>query len=169
MRVRLSMENDIILITTEEAIKAAMRGVRDYGLERNPDIVSAISIGKPDTPLLVKRLDVLKQAYYLVPWVIEEGTVLIAEVDASNGSMRSAARLPKAVPHLFLSPDEALTLVSRKFPSQKLGKPLLVWQPCRETTSPLRPLYEIPYEDGILYVDMDGSIFSSLTPLNLGG
>lgn len=163
------MENDIILITTEEAIEAAMRGVQNYDLKKNPDIASSISIGKPGTPLLIKRLDVSKRAYYLVPWVIEEGTVLIVEVDASNGSMRSATHLPKAVPHLFLSPGEALTLVSRKFPSQKLGKPHLVWQPCRETTSSLRPLYEIPYEDSILYVGMDGSIFSSLTPLNLGG
>lgn len=163
------MENGIDLITPTEAVEAAICGIRQHGLESDLGIALAISVGQVGIPLLVKRFDIQKGDYYLVPWIIEEGIALIVEVDASNGVMNSATPIPKPVPHLFLGPDEAMNIVYRQFPQRMFGKPLLVWRPCRESTSPLQPLYEIPFESGVLYVGMDGSVFQSLTPLGLGG
>jgi hypothetical protein len=163
------MENGIDLIAPSEATEAAIRGIRKYGLESDPGIAAAVSDGQPGVPLLIKRFGQQEGYYYLIPWLTKEGTALIAEVDANNGMMGSVSSLAKPIPHLFLEPDKAINIVSRKFPGRKFGKPLLVWRPCRETTSPLRPLYEIPFEGGVLYVDMDGAVFPSLTPLGLGG
>jgi hypothetical protein len=163
------MENEIDLISPSEATEAAIRGIRKYGLESAPGIASAVSGGQPGVPLLIKRFDLQEGYYYLVPWLTKKGTVLIAEVDAANGMMGGVSSLPEPVPHLFLEPDRAINIASQQFPRRKFGKPLLVWRPCRETTSPLRPLYEIPFEGGVLYVDMDGAVFTSLTPLGLGG
>lgn len=149
-------------------VEAARLGVLDYGLERNPAVAHAIESGYPGTPLLVERLDKPENAYYLVPWVITEGVVFVVMVNASSGNMLAVTTFPKPISSPVVAPDEALNYAAQKFPRHTFGEPRLVWQPCQESTSPTRPFYQIPFDKGILYVDMGGSIFLELTPLGLG-
>lgn len=148
---------------------ATKRGILDYGLDRQPNVARAIQTGYPGTPLLVERLDEPKNAYYLVPWMVAEGVVFVAQVDASRGAMLGARTSPKPTSSPFLTPEEALSHAARKFPHYVFGNARLAWRPCRESTSPIRPFYQIPFTQGVLYVDMDGSILLELTPLGLGG
>lgn len=156
-------------IDATAAVDAARRGILEYGLERDPAVALTIQSGYPGTPLLVERLDKPESARYLIPWMITEGVVFVAEVDASSAVLLGVTTLPKPTSSPFLTSDEALNCATRKFPRHTFGKPRLVWQPCRQSTSPMRPFYQIPFDKGILYVDMDGSIFLEPTPLGFGG
>lgn len=156
-------------IDAVEAVDAARRGILDYSLDRDPSVKSALKTGHPETPLLVERLDRPGDAYYLVPWRIKEGVVFIVEVDAATGAMLASSTFPNPIPSPFLLPEEAAHFAAREFPQYTLGKPRLVWKPCRESTSSMRPFYQIPCDHGFLYVDMDGSTLLELTPLGLGG
>ena len=156
-------------IDRAEAVDAAKRGVLEHGLDSDPNVAIGIQTGYSGTPLLVERLDKPEGAYYLVPWIVEEGVVFVARVDASKGTMLETTIFPKATPSPFLTPETALTQAARKFPHYEFGKARLVWCPCRESTSPIRPFYQIPFDKGVLYVDMDGSILLELTPLGFGG
>jgi hypothetical protein len=158
-----------IWIDATAAVEAARQGVLDYGLIRDPAVALAIQSGRPGTPLLVERLDEPESAYYLIPWMTTEGVVFVVEVDASSGVMLEATTFPKPTLSPFLTPSEALDYVAQKFPGRTFGEPRLVWRPCRESTRPMRPFYQIPFDKGVLYVDMDGSIFPEPTPLGFGG
>ncbi len=163
------MHNNETWIDAAAAVDTARRGILDHGLDRDPAVAFAIRNGYPGSALLVKRLDKPENAYYLIPWVITEGVVFVVEVDANSGIMLGTTTFPKPSPSPFLTPDEAKDCVVRKFPQRKFGNPRLVWRPCRESTSPIRPFYEIPVNKDFLYVDMDGLIVLELTPLGLGG
>jgi hypothetical protein len=152
-----------------DAVDVARRGIHDYGLDRDPIVAFTIQNGCPMTPLLVERVDKREQAYYLIPWLITEGVVFVAEVDAASGVMLGATTFSKPAPSPFLTIDEAFDIVGRKFPQRATGESRLVWRPCRESTSPMYPFYQIPFDKGFLYVNMEGSIFTELTPLDLGG
>lgn len=156
-------------IDPDDVVGIAKTGIRNYGLDRDPLVATTIQKGYPLTPLLVERLDRHEQAYYLIPWLVTEGVVFIAEVDATSGIMLGATTFPKPAPSPFLTTEEAFDIVGLKFPQHAIGEPRLVWRPCRESTSPIYPFYQIPFDKGVLYVNMEGSIFTELTPLNLGG
>lgn len=151
------------------AVDATRRGIVDYGLDRQPNVARAIHTGYPGTPLLVERLDEPKNAYYLVPWMVAKGVVFVTQVDASSGTMLGVRTFPKPTSSPFLTPEDALSYAARKFPHYVFGNARLAWRPCRESTSPIRPFYQIPFAQGVLYVDMDGSVLLELTPLGLGG
>jgi len=151
------------------AVDAARRGIRDYALAKDPNVAITIQTGNPGTPLLVERLDEPVNAYYLVPWMVAEEVVFVVQVDASSGTMIGATIFPKPIQSPFLTPEEAIHYAARKFPHYVFGNARLVWRPCRESTSLVRPFYQIPFTEGVLYVDMDGSILLELTPLGLGG
>jgi hypothetical protein len=163
------MKSKQIWISPHDAINAVLHSIRAHNLDENIDIANAIRFGHPETPLLVMRQDIPGQAYYLIQWVIEGGTVLIAQVDALTGLMESVTPIPKAVSHPFISPDEAINIAYKNFKKCICSKAHLIWRPCRESTSPLYPFYELTCDDTTIYIDMNGYIFTKLTPLELGG
>ena len=75
----------------------------------------------------------------------------------------------RPMPSPYLKPEQAIDRVATRFPQATLGPPRLVWSPRRESTSPIRPFYQIPLDDRVVYVDMEGGILDELTPLGLGG
>ena len=151
------------------AIEAAKHGIANYELDNSDEVASAMSEGRPKSALLVRRLDDPLRSYYLVPWESEEGVGLVARVDAETGELLGAATFSRPAPYPFITAAQALDLVLDEFKAGTVGELKLVWKPCRESTSPLRPLYQIPYIDRLLYMDMDGKIYSELTPLGRGG
>ncbi|MFX1325289.1 MAG: hypothetical protein ACFE8N_10040, partial [Promethearchaeota archaeon] len=78
-------------------------------------------------------------------------------------------KYPKPMISIFLTKHEALETVSKKYPNYILNEPNLVWKPCRESTSPIRPFFQVNYQRGTLFVDMEGSVYEDLTPLGKGG
>jgi hypothetical protein len=163
-----STYNDIWIEATA-AVDVAKQGILDYQLDRNSAVASTIQNGYPEIPLLVERIDKPKSAYYLISWTDTEGVVFVVEVDAIKGIMLGATIFPKPVFSPFLTPDGAIDCATQKFPRHIFATPRLVWCPCRESTNPILPFYELLINEDVLYVDMDGSIFSELTPLGFGG
>ena len=106
--------------------------------------------GEPGAARLVERLDG-GPAYYLVPW----GKAGIVQVDAGTGGVLGVT--------LFQQPAESPLLPA-------IEGARLVWQPCQESTSPVRPFYEVARPNGrTSYVDMSGRVLDRLTPLGKGG
>lgn len=155
-------------IEKEIAVEIAKAAVTEFGLSKSPKIANALKYGHPEKPLLVERLDKPGFAYYLISWRITEGVIFIVELDASNGNVLEVRNFPTPTPSPFLSPDEALDYVKNIINGSSFETPYLVWQPCKESTSPMNPFYKIIYDDGAIYVGMHKNLFHNPTPLVLG-
>jgi hypothetical protein len=147
------------LITWREAIENSGPGVVAVGLDG-----ATVRAG---TPLLVKRLDSPAHDYYLVPWEDDRGIVAVVQIDAVTGAFTSAAPFPVPQERLVMSAEEAARAVSAT-----VGTPAreteLVWMPCRESASPLQPLYRVRTEHGEVFVGATG-VQQTLTPFGRGG
>ncbi len=150
------------------AVDIANKKVIKSGLTDNLDIINALENGHPETPLLVERLDDPEVAYYLIPWMISEGVIFVVKVNALNGDFLELRTFSKPTPSPYLMPTQALACAQQEFPTSTFGNPQLVWQPCTESTSPMEPFYKIPYDEGVLYIRMNKTIFHKPTPLMFG-
>jgi len=151
------------------AVQAAERGLQKIDFNNNPDVAAAYTGGHAGVPLLVSRLDEPGRDYYLVPWQDQRGVVLVVQVDASSSEMSSAAVLPRPMPRIVMSPDEARRTVESRLTLRVISEPKLVWRPSHESASPLQPLYHIAVENGDAFVGVDGSVYRSLTSFGKGG
>ena len=151
------------------AIDASRRGIADYGLERDPVVAHALQNGQPGRPLLVEQLEKPQSSYYLIPWALVEGVVCVVRVNAFTGAMLGVTTFSKPTPSPFVTSEEAVKRARSRFPERTFGEPRLVWRPCRESTTPTRPFYQIPFDGKVLYVDMEGAVLEKLTSLGLGG
>jgi len=156
-------------LTPNKAIDVAVHGIRKHNLDRDPMIASIIDKGDAAAPLLVERLDIPGHSYYLIPFLFEGYVGLIVQLDARDGTIQSATPVAKSKSSLFLGVEQAIDIFSQRHPGLKLQKLKLVWQPCRESSSPLQPLYQITIEGGAYYMGMNGSIYDNLTPFGRGG
>ena len=155
------------MIGAEEAASAAVRALRELG-PGNEDVVAATAAAELERPIFVRRLDEPGQSYFLATWRDARGVVAVMQLDAADGAMRSIAALPKPVDELFIAKDEARSLVIVARGGRAAGEAELVWQPCRESTSPLQPLTRVPTEAGDMFVTAQGEVRDRLTPLGRG-
>jgi len=156
------------VIDAAAAASAARSALRDLHGPGHDAARAALANGNVDPAFLVARLDRPERSFYLVPWRDERGVVLVAQVDAASGALNSVAVLPEPVGDVLISKERARALVTAGG-GRVAGDPQLVWQPCRESMSPLQPLYRVPIERGAAYVAMDGTVHDQLTPLGKGG
>jgi len=157
------------VISPAEAVTAAARALKELDLRTNANMAHALAGAHVGPPLFVKRLDVPDRDYYLVPWENEDGITLVMELYASAGSLAGAAPLKKPVRHITLSPKQAIAAVAQSTGREPAGEPQLVWRPCRESPSPMRPFYRIATETGELFVSPEGQVYTTLTPFGRGG
>jgi hypothetical protein len=145
------------------AARAALLALRGPG---HAAATAATQSGDVGTPVLVERLDAPGQPYYLVPWCKVQGVALVVQIDAGSGALASMTVLPVPVKHLVMSPQEARALVAERM--EGVGTARLVWQPCRESASPLQPFHEVQVPSGLAYVTTDGSVHRQLTAFGRG-
>jgi hypothetical protein len=155
------------MIDAEAAASAARIALQDLRGRNHDAAIAAAATANAGRAVFVRRLDQPERSYFLVPWHDARGVVLVVQVD-TNGEMRSLAVFPKPVDHLVIPKEKVRSLVAASS-DRTAGDPELVWWPCRESTSPLQPLYRVPIGGGELYVTADGSIRERLTPLSKGG
>lgn len=120
-------------------------------------------------PVLVRRPDAADLDYFLVPWQSADGIHLIVQVSAKTGSMLGAAQLDRPVLQMVMSDSEALRIAKLESGRPITDKPILMWRPCRESSSPYQPFYRIRTQDGDRFIGSDGSIHPALTPFEKGG
>lgn len=165
----MAYEGKIPLIDHAAAKNAAKLGLDRLHIEDNPSLASARAAGHAGEPLLIMRLNAPGQGYYLIPWLDERGIVLIVQVDAQSGLTAAVSGLSSPLQRLTMPPEDAKRLASDLLGVRVTGEPWLVWEPCREASSPFQPLYQVPVEDGNVFVSMDGSLHRNLTPFMKGG
>jgi hypothetical protein len=163
------------LLTPDDAIAAALSAACQYMLA---DKIADYATGDPQ---LVQRIDRTDQFYYLVP-VSSPPTLLgTAQIDAWDGELLSFS---SGADVGFRKPDVGKMVQSlvgtrlelrSDLPALRLYDggfsiaPLLVWRPCRQSSSPYRPFRQIVVGGRVLYLDRDGTIYPSLTGLRAGG
>jgi hypothetical protein len=157
------------VISPEAAVVAARRELEQVDMRDNPNMAAVRASGDVGLPVLVERLDKPGQSYYLIPWHDPRGVMLIVQVDAQSGLMSSMAFAKAPLKRLTISDNEAQSIVSERLGVRSVGRPTLVWSPCRESASPFQPFYQVPIEGGQAFVDMLGTLHEHLTPFGKGG
>jgi hypothetical protein len=165
------------IIDARQVTSVLKRELERYGLTETKQ-TARVARGRFGRPLLVQRLDVEGQYYYLVPSL--EGNVIgYAQVDARFGSLQSLYTLRRAAPAFEVDPRKVeQRIVGARFdlPSEKGRYTLvkgkfkvdrhLVWRPCRQAYSPHLPFWRITAGPFTFYQRVDGPLFAQLT---LGG
>jgi len=171
------------LIDRNQVAELALSGLKEYGIAESKDGAPAFIGGSFGRPQLVQRLDRPNDFYYLAPWERDGAIVGIVDIDARFGFFKSV-RILSAPAKVWLMGSgsgkrltEALTrkindktfeLPYEKgrfkvYPGTYCIPPVLVWKPCRESWSPHLPFYQLVIGGNLLYVRIDGQVFTHLT------
>jgi hypothetical protein len=165
------------LIPAEAAMEVAERERRRM-LERPKRWGRALGDALPErSALLLERLDHHDTYDYIVTYRTAERVTARVLVDARTGRFSQAAGANQARGALapYVDPASAaerhwgrsLDLQSvggRVVRRETLGQhPVLVWKPCRQSTSPTMPFYQFSVGDRFVYLRADGVWFSELT------
>jgi hypothetical protein len=169
------------ILRKTQALKFAQAGMKAYGLFENERVKKAIKDTVPVEPLPVLRLDRPNAYYHLIPWQGEEGVTALTRVDARFGTLLGMRILEKPIKKEMLSRDMAMKHVAgQRFGiAEQLGRirilpevaclsPTLVWKPCWESWSPNLPFFQFTIGEYVLYVRVDGQVFTCLTTIGRG-
>jgi hypothetical protein len=171
------------LITPEQAVQFATRGLDEYGLADSELGRDLLRKGRFGRPVPVQRLDRHDEFYYLAPWEVDGAIAGSVDIDARFGAFKSLRlysasakewRLGGANGDRFM--DELRKIVDGRifdlpnekgrfkvYPGTYCVPPFLVWKPCRESWSPHLPFYHVVVGGHSLYVRIDGPVFTHLT------
>jgi hypothetical protein len=173
------------MLSPEAAQAAALTGLEEQGLLKREDwrarLASPIEAQKP---LLVQRLDVADDFYYLVPFGEGDRPAgAVVRVDAFSGEYLEAnafstsgeGRPWGAIVRDWQSDDTARRqIIGRKFELPNRGgrvlarregigiHPSFIWKPCVESLSPYYPFRLLTIGDTPRYVRLDGEVFDRL-------
>jgi hypothetical protein len=170
------------LISAKQTLELAANGLKDYGILES-EFGASFREGRLGRPMLVHRLDRPNDYYYLTPWEQSDGIMGFLDVDARFGQFKSARTLSQPERDLLIGPRSSrglLEAITRRinhktfelpneqgrfkvYPGTYCIPPVLVWKPCRESWSPHLPFYQIVIGPHVLYVRLDGQVFTQLT------
>lgn len=173
------------MLSPEAAQAAALNGLEVYGLLKREDWSALLAPPvRARKPLLVERLDVADDFYYLVPFGEGDRPAgAVVRVDAFSGEYLEASAFAAsgngrswgAGADDWQSDDAARRqLVGRKFELPNRGGrvlarpegigiyPSFVWKPCAESLSPYYPFRLLTIRDTFRYVRLDGEEFDRL-------
>ena len=166
------------LLSSEQSGRLAVELLDELKLAKRPVWGKALAKVKPQTPLLVQRLDRKDSFYYIVPLgASAERSSAAVVLDARYGVYPQSAALPETTNSVIgsLSAKAALEAILNRrfdledFAGRVLARPgaicscdSLVWKPCLESLSPFFPFYRFTVGGATLYVRIDGAIFTAL-------
>ncbi|MEB3361000.1 MAG: hypothetical protein VKI42_02615 [Synechococcaceae cyanobacterium] len=170
------------LISAKQTLELASAALNDYRLQES-ELGASFREGRLGRPVLVQRLDRPNDYYYLTPWEQSDGIMGFLDVDARFGVFKSARAFSHPERELLIGARSSrglLEAITRRlnhktfelpneqgrfkvFPGTYCIPPVLVWKPCRESWSPHLPFYQIVVGPHVLYVRLDGQVFSQLT------
>lgn len=126
------------------------------------------------SPTLVQHLDRDDQFYYLVTVTKKQGITarLAISGDATElleveGIQEEGTALPAYVDPIAVLDDAARQRSapnSAVFRPMMIGRhPVLVWKPCQQSTTRFLPFWLVTIRDRLLYIRVDGTVFTQLT------
>ena len=171
------------LIPHREIVKLAERGLEEHRLAESEWGREMLAEGSFGTPLLVHRLDRPNDYYYLTPWQRDGGVLGFVDNDARFGFFKSVRLFSHPLKELLIAATSKTDLADavgrrvnnkrfelpeengrfRVYPGTYCVPPVLVWKPCRESWSPHLPFYQLVIGSSVLYVRIDGAVFTQLT------
>jgi hypothetical protein len=107
---------------------------------------------------LVRRVDRPGEAYYLVVFCTDTGSVAVATVDAATSEVGTTARLSGRSRHLRIDAAKALKIADAPEESEIE----LVWAPGKASRSPLYPVWQVAGPSGPVYVTHRGEVVEGL-------
>ena len=162
------------LLTSERAIQYARAAARDFSESR---LKLALQSAEPKSPTLVQRIDRKDAYYFIVPFTIGSRETARFIIDGFGGKLMEISGVTDSEKSLlrYLSPQEALDRMLRARVANKKMKwqfefrrelvglhPVLVWKPCRQSASPFLPFHQFSVGDSLVYLRVDGQLFSEL-------
>lgn len=111
----------------------------------------------------VRRLDRPGTDYFLVTLGAETATVGIVTLDAYTGELQGSVSLPGVRGHFAVDEEQARAVAGGGASAE------LVWKPSAASLSPLYPVWEVRTEEGFVYVDQQGNVWTSLPEGGRGG
>lgn len=127
-------------------------------------VQEALELDSPGRASKVQYLDGRRGYYYLVVLGDDEHSLAVAVVEASDGVVNTAARLPGENPHPQVGKTDAVSLSGLG----EVNSVELVWKPCAASLSKLYPLWEVKNSTDTRYVDHAGNVHRKLTPAGPG-
>lgn len=161
------------LLTSDKAIQYARAAARDFSESR---LKIALDSAEPKAPTLVQRIDRKDAYYFIVTFNIASRETARFIIDGFGGKLTEASGVTepdKSLPR-YVSSQEALDrmLTARaaskmkwpfEFRREHVGlHPVLVWKPCRQSPSPFLPFYQFSVGSSLVYLRVDGQLFSEL-------
>ena len=170
------------MISLEEVVKFALRGVDEHNLTKDKSFLKAFDGTHPDRPILVQRLDLPDAYYYIVPMVRNGAVTVMLRVDGLYGNFRGGRTFLEPVRRPFVDGKEVLQkLIARPIElGDKKGYlvirkeaycfyPTMVWRPCKESRSPYYPFYMVTVGAHRIYIGYDGTVYTELHDIGPGG
>lgn len=171
------------LIDKKQIAKLAEIGLQEYRLSDSVRAAEILHRGNFGTPILVQRLDRVNEFYYLTPWEQEGQVIGLVDIDARFGYFKSVRIMSQPAQHWLLGSDsdeKLAEILAREINGKSFDIPeekgrfkvypgtyciphTLVWKPCRESWSPHLPFYQLVIGSHILYVRIDGHVYTHLT------
>lgn len=172
------------LINRDEVFQLAMETIKKRELPEDKPWVQSLKDVRPANAVLVQRLDRIDEYYYFVPLVSRRRAATAALIfDARFGDFQQAISFPKPERSIINVPTNRAILkkvVDKSFmlekyrgylPVRKEAATVLstwVWKPCLESLSPFWPFKMVVSGAHILYVRIDGQVFTTLHENVLG-
>ena len=161
------------LLTSDKAVQFARAAARDFSESR---LKFALHAAEPKSPTLVQRIDRKDAYYFIVSFNIGSRETARFIIDGFGGKLTEASGVTESEQALprYVTSDEALDRMLRvrtaskmkwpfEFRREHVGvHPVLVWKPCRQSASPFLPFYQFSVGDSLVYLRVDGQLFSAL-------
>ena len=162
------------IIPPEQAIH---RAAEQLGPLRTSRLRAAVQSVEAKVAYLVQRLDDPDLYYYIVTFQGSAKEMLRVVVDAFDGTLRQASGIerdsdsllpyipaPAALARLHSNAEMAPDSLRFRVRTGMVGQhPVLVWKPCKQSTSPFLPFYQLSVGDSFVYYRVDGLEFDALT------
>lgn len=170
------------LITREDAMKFALRGVDEHSLTQDKLFFKALEGAQPDSPILVQRLDLPDAFYYIVPMIRNRAVTAMLQVDGLYGNFHGGKTFVRPIERPFVDGKKVLEkLIAKPIElGDKRGKiiirkeaycfyPTMVWRACMESRSPYYPFYMVTVGANRIYIGYDGTVYTELHDIGPGG
>lgn len=160
VRMVKNVPEPIRKMTDQWIIQAAINGVTEQLIPYDDGFTNLFDTTTPDSPLFVKNI--VGVDYYMVPFNVEDGTVVVVLIDAEDGHFKEASWVNDPVKYLPIMKGEAQQ-IAFDFAVKELGliieemdelQPELIH---REST-PYYPEWQVLIEQYGIYVSQDGTV-----------
>lgn len=171
------------IISPEDAKENAVKAIEQYEFNKEEFLLGVLDGAVPEKTMLVQHLDFEDEFYYIVQMISPNKEIAaLVSVDGKDGKFNQAGFAQKDKPIYcdFIERNAIPEILGKKIPLPGKDEylyvhpetvsvyPTLVWKPCAESLTPYLPFFQVLIKDKLVYVRVDGKLFTELT-IDKGG